>query len=135
MDARDGNRVLVPDLRQGHGRQPDRGQGFTIMIQQFADRVRRGAELLDRWQPGWERKISIDRLAMYDCDRCIVAQIYGDFYSGMGQMELLGMSKAAEKHGFSLAGRQPSERHLWNALAAAWRDEIRARLEREASPP
>jgi hypothetical protein len=102
------------------------------MTQQYAERVRRGAELLDRWQPGWERKISIDRLAMYDCDRCIVAQIYGDFYSGMGQMELLGMSKDAEKYGFNLPGRMCSERVLWDALADAWRDEIRARLERGA---
>jgi hypothetical protein len=104
------------------------------MTEQYADRVRRGAELLDRWQPGWERKIAVNRLAMYDCNRCIVAQIYGDFYSGMGEMGLLGLSGDADMYGFNLPGVMCSERAHWNALADAWRDEIKIRLERKASP-
>lgn len=45
-------------------------------------RVSAGAKLLDRVEPGWHRRIALDRLAMESCDQCILGQLHGQFWSG-----------------------------------------------------
>ncbi len=43
----------------------------------IAASVAKGAELLDRIEPGWFRKIDPFRLNMNSCLRCILGQLYG----------------------------------------------------------
>jgi hypothetical protein len=95
---------------------------------QYAERVCRGAELLDMDRPGWEREIDVSDLAMSSCDRCILGQLYRDFYSGLRRLSL-AFGRMAWDHGFTGFGMEE-----FACLASAWRREIRARLEREAVP-
>lgn len=98
------------------------------MTQQYADHVRRGAELLDESRPGWEREIILEYLNMSSCVCCILGQLYGDYYGGLSRLAI--ESGVATDHlGFSDFGSLD-----YATLAAAWRVEIRARLERGAIP-
>jgi hypothetical protein len=101
----------------------------------YAARVRRGAALLDRVRPGWAREIDRDRLAMESCDRCILGQLWGDYMDGFRELVRPLDSRilfSAADHGFTLPLREqtgPWTMNRFAALADAWRDEIRKRLE------
>jgi hypothetical protein len=88
----------------------------------YEDRVERGAALLDRARPGWEREVSLDRLAMSSCNRCILGQVYGDYVDGLVSLNLFG---AAAEYGFSFDSR---DTFIDSAdLADAWHALIRRR--------
>jgi hypothetical protein len=95
----------------------------------YEDRVERGAALLDRARPGWEREISLDDLAMSRCDHCILGQLYGQYWTGVQAVRPLvfGESRSAmwkTEHGFTL----PLSDGSFGWLADAWRALIRRRL-------
>jgi hypothetical protein len=64
-------------------------------------RVRRGAELLDRHRPGWEWQVDIEHLNLSDTDFCLLGQLYGDYHSGC---DALGLGQGVERpaHGFNV---------------------------------
>ena len=106
----------------------------------FEEPVARGAALNDRLDPGWARKIALDRLAMRECDDCIWGQLYGGYYSALDQIRSIEGLEYLEPHeyGFTIygpdgmltddCGRLLSAREAWSALADTWRVEIRNRL-------
>jgi hypothetical protein len=65
------------------------------------ERVRRGAELLDRHRPGWGWEVDIEHLDMGDHDFCVLGQLYGDYHSGC---DALGFGEYEERstHGFNV---------------------------------
>jgi hypothetical protein len=93
------------------------------------DRVKRGALLLDATTPGWVEKISLDRLAMRNCWRCVLGQVYCSYVVGRVFLDLIDHNKAAG-FGFTVTAAEYREcglDALWLALANAWRAEIRSR--------
>ena len=54
-----------------------------------ADRVKKGADLLDRARPGWQDGIELDRLNIASSFRCILGQVYGEYSVGC---EALGIN-------------------------------------------
>lgn len=103
------------------------------------DRVRRGAELLDARRPGWAGELALDRLAMSSCDRCILGQLYGEYFSGMRELAAplpCTVRLSAAEHGFTLPNDEQDPdpemdlAPVWarfRELADAWRSEVKAR--------
>lgn len=50
-------------------------------LEPMAVRVRRGAKWLDEAEPGWARRVRVAELDMIECDRCVLGQLYGNFWS------------------------------------------------------
>jgi hypothetical protein len=107
----------------------------------LVDRVRHGAELLDREKPSWYREIATDHLAMWNCSDCIVGQLFGFYATGYPWLRRSFYERSPSSKfipadfGFDLPHRVPrrgNDSPDWVDLADAWRAEIRARLEREA---
>jgi len=57
-------------------------------------RVKRGAALLDQHYPGWAEKINQKTLDMISSCRCILGQLYGDFWTGKAHLFSEGHDKA-----------------------------------------
>lgn len=107
----------------------------------YEDRVAKGAALLDRVRPGWEREIVADRLAMQSCELCVFGQLYGDYASGVNMLDDM-TSEDPSDYGFDIPDRVlgfgESSRvyvlgfgessHAYEALADAWRAEVRRRV-------
>jgi hypothetical protein len=105
----------------------------------FEDRVQRGAAFLDHVCPGWAWKIALDRLAMDTCDRCIVGQLFGNFYLGARCLltKLPSTQEfSASAFGFTLHHAEQNTLEeskevimpRFAALADAWRKEVLARV-------
>lgn len=92
----------------------------------IAERVARGAELLDQNWPKWEAKISLDTLDLYDPCGCVVGQIYGFYAFGCLSLGVRaeGNQNNTFDHGF-FAGKGVEA----GPLADEWRRVIRERLE------
>ena len=46
-------------------------------------RVLNGIELLDKEFPNWEEAIDLDKLAIEDCNHCILGQLFGEYIDGL----------------------------------------------------
>lgn len=90
-----------------------------------AERVERGAALLDEKRPGWVQVIDLDRLDIWSCTDCIGGQLDGGYDA---TMDLLGIghTEEARAHGFDGHGLSYGDGE-YEALNAAWRDLIRQR--------
>jgi hypothetical protein len=121
------------------------GMGEPTTIE---ERVRRGATLLDREKPGWAEQINEAELVMKSCNDCVLGQVYGDYFVGRRTLGLVNPTssdwghKKTAAHGFyanevlELAATTFEEAEAiakadYDALATAWRAEIRARLQPE----
>lgn len=114
----------------------------------IADRVARGAALLDVKLPGWETEIDLDTLDIQMCTTCVVGQIFGDhadpYEYGADHLFLLDAYQYQDApvmvaHGF--AGHAPDslrdpdvEASEWAALTAEWKRVIQQRRNRETQP-
>jgi hypothetical protein len=105
----------------------------------YEDRVERGAALLDRARPGWEREVSPDRLAILSCTDCLLGQLYGHSVCGVREVcDALSTPSnlfmfSLWKHGFDLSVGEyfdtaaDAQMRYSDALADAWRALIRRR--------
>ena len=84
------------------------------------DKVACGVALLDEVYPGWDQKINLARLDIRDCGRCVLAQLYGDYDTGLDRPRL--SSVVPSSHSFAGA----------HEVTVEWRRVI---LERRAYPP
>lgn len=66
--------------------------------------VDKGAAWLDRVKPGWREMIDIGSLQMDRCDRCILGQLYGDYFDAIYTSPTLGSKDSACRHGFQAEG-------------------------------
>ena len=84
--------------------------------------VERGAELLDREKPGWERKIDVETLDLSSCSECILGQAFrvNQHPAYRRALDILGVESS--RYGFTPWGRQ-----AWSNLTAAWRELIESR--------
>lgn len=67
-------------------------QVLRLSDRQMTARVKRGARLLDRHRPGWEREINLRRLGLLEND--VLSQLYGD---QMRAMEALGFGSVRDQ--------------------------------------
>ena len=96
------------------------------MTATVAERVARGAALLDEKVPGWRERINLDTFAISSCERCILGQVYGYYATGLGELRRPRSdpySKAADlfavSHGFMY-----SRHREVGELGDAWRAEL-----------
>ncbi len=85
----------------------------------IAERVARGAALLDEKIPGWDKRIDLKTLNLGSCTECIVGQTR--FYE-VGYDSAYGFDIIFEDE-----RRGPAAPHLYDDLTAAWRELIESR--------
>jgi hypothetical protein len=111
----------------------------------YAARVAKGAALLDKKRPGWEREIDLNRLDIQSGSSCVTAQLSGEGHWCSG-MDMLGLTAGDDgtyvTHGFNaeedpdvygfgdggwavVRARQTAAFRTLNTL---WRDLIESRL-------
>lgn len=73
----------------------------------YAERVAKGAALLDERRPGWALVIDLPTLDISDCDYCVLGQLMGDYADGLDTLSLTGDTSYA--FGFSLTGLEFAE--------------------------
>lgn len=82
----------------------------------------KGAALLDEHVPDWYQHINREALNMGDTERCILGQVFGDYFSGCSILDL----PEKESYGYDLLSCNiyPG----WNAdLKRAWLARIQER--------
>lgn len=93
-------------------------------------RVRRGARFLDRNHPGWHNKVDTGRLDVFDSDRCVAAQLYGNYWKGIDALRI--PETRVYRYGMQEA---PDRVENVRGFNSAWRREIKLRRENCALPP
>jgi len=111
------------------------------------DRVKRGAALLDRERPGWEKKMDISKFDIWHSDRCILGQVFMNgssmpgYRKGLEELSLLDgpenedREERAARYGFTISPDEDGEtveaglwtNALWEWLAMYWIREIEIR--------
>jgi hypothetical protein len=91
----------------------------------YAERVARGAALLDGRRPGWAEAVDLDELELSSCQYCVLGQLYGDFYAGRTALGLRE-SEISAPYGFDIYSTREGDEDF-EALAEEWRKLIRAR--------
>lgn len=90
--------------------------------------ARRGAEFLDKHQPGWFRKIKSRKIKMarpfIDSEGCgcVLAQLDGSYFRRRGRLGIRGYAESV-RLGFDTEWSPRG----YEELDAAWRDEVRLR--------
>lgn len=97
----------------------------TPDIEPFKPRVREGIKFLDTYGPDdWRDSIAVKKLDMDSGLKCVLGQIYGDYTSGLRELEI------CPKHAIVLGFTEPDEddgdddedtEANIRALSAAWR--------------
>jgi hypothetical protein len=65
----------------------------------IAERVAKGAALLDERRPGWPERVNVATLNVDDCWRCPLGQVFGGYASGVFALNLGDHDTIA--HGFA----------------------------------
>lgn len=104
----------------------------------ITERVARGAALLDEKLPGWVERIDLDKLNLFDDERCVIGQLFtydptseSEAFE-VGAFDLFGLdysfnanAPALIEHGFS--DRSDVELAIFAELTAEWKRVILAR--------
>lgn len=104
-------------------------------------RVRRGAEYLDRMDPDWYRRVNSDTLELGDGTHCVLGQLHGEFRLGLGRSRLITVSSAPRPslspvaYGFKCVEGVPDEwqEFDYELLNQAWKEAVRLRQRETAS--
>jgi len=104
----------------------------------LARRVAQGVRFLDRTEkPNWERKIDLERLALEQCNACVLGQLDGDFEVGLNFRKLDFIQ--ARKYGFTLdfddlddrahaaGGIVAHQQSWWAVLTDLWKSALRGK--------
>lgn len=83
----------------------------------FKEQIAKGVKYLDQdLGPSWVERIRVDRLELNDCFRCVIGQLYGNFYK-----RFEGPAEAWDL-GFSINPGKPA---IWYiTLNREWREKI-----------
>lgn len=101
----------------------------------------KGAKKLDEVRPGWEAEVDQERLDIGSCHDCVLGQLYGGDDIGTAKVFRVYGYQIQVENGFYLCDdghRFPSfsepelRRPLWLALGEFWKNEINARLTKQA---
>jgi hypothetical protein len=94
-----------------------------------AERVARGAALLDRECPGWAARIDPDVLDLSHTRLCLLGQLHGTFGEGLARLDLRGEGRPC-MHGFAI-----DRFTWWDELHEAWVAEIARRAQANGDGP
>jgi len=109
----------------------------------LAEKVRMGAELLDRERPRWAHRINTECLRLRSVSHCVLGQLYGGnadqpngYEEGLSKLQhvLPEEREMGAAYGFALpvamaAGFEDSEAEaLWAHMDDLWTEEVRRRL-------
>ena len=87
-----------------------------MMLEQ---QVKRGIALLDERAPGWRAKIDLAKLDMRH--RCVLEQVFGDYFTGLTQIGLGDDPDEYQDFGFTLFTK--SDRPF-DELTAEWKRQL-----------
>jgi hypothetical protein len=91
-------------------------------------RVDMGARLMDRYRPGWYRRINRATLDMSKTDCCIIGQTWdGDYLAGLVEM---GLKDRERDHGFDIPADLNWTSGNYTPLSNDQRDKLFARMTR-----
>ena len=80
--------------------------------------VENGAAVLDREVPGWIFLINLDTLDLEDCNRCVLGQVFGGFWTGMATLfDDAASPEVAVTCGFEIEGVSDED---YTELTDAW---------------
>lgn len=94
------------------------------------NRVKRGAALLDKHVPGWEREITTSELDVWDSCECPLGQLFGQYSAGLRALDILASGlddSEAIRHGFEASF--PAGRDDYDQLTDAWIRLVTSRTE------
>jgi len=101
------------------------------------ERVAKGARLLDKHKPGWEQAIPLrfTSAQLQDPKVCVLGKAYMEEINGYANgfdagIAHLALPHRARDYGFDIAyppGIDAFDEAIWEALALAWRKEVRKR--------
>ena len=98
----------------------------------IAERVAKGAALLDGDCPGWFRRIDFDVFCIISPSKCIIGQVYGDWSIGTDQLGMYFDRAKQADHGFEVAGGEDMSRPhelTCREFAAEWHRAVEVRLQ------
>lgn len=108
---------------------------MTTTTATVEQRVQAGAAWLDEHETGWVDRIDLDRLSLEHCKRCVLGQVFGDYYDAplagapYSTEELYAYADAAQPLGFT--GTRHDEMYgtdeEYAELTEAWRQLIETR--------
>ncbi len=86
----------------------------------IAERVARGAAILDAHRPGWHSQIDAEFLDLSSCSECVLGQLFGAFEDGVAA---LGISvdftlQEEAQHGFDIRCHEGGD--VYAELHAEW---------------
>jgi hypothetical protein len=91
-------------------------------MRKYEQRVRNGIALLDQCYPGWRDSVILESLQMASCTRCVLGQLYGDYFKGAWHIARGNGSnnirEMAIHHGFSIPYISGDPR--WELLRDEW---------------
>jgi hypothetical protein len=96
------------------------------MTDTLAERVERGAALLDERRPGWWDEVDVGRLDIDHCQLCVLGQLWGEYDDGRNEM--LTNQRDAVLHGFDTTDRWAGSTltNLWRAAIERRRSQVSA---------
>lgn len=87
--------------------------------------VSRGANLLDRFEPGWRARVDTDILSVEYISHCVLGQVFGDFHAGRDAlsdyMAADGEVFSAQRFGFDITEFDTD----YAVLDDAWRRQLK----------
>lgn len=110
----------------------------------YAARAAAGAAFLDSRLPGWAGRIERTALDMADCKRCILGQLFGDFFNGARILDISVHEDVDAQFGVNLSSDEVNaidescphgswkakEQEAFDLLGLAWLAEIDKRTKR-----
>ena len=95
---------------------------------EIENRIKRGAEYLDKNFPGWFNKVDIDRLNLGNCSDCVIGQLTGSYYGWSHKFRDNPVS-----FGFIFAPSDFFNNLSYTDLTDAWREYILDRRKSDCS--
>jgi hypothetical protein len=99
----------------------------------LAERVERGAALLDGVRPGWEWEMTPEDLDLGSCSTCVLGQLYGHFLKGTNVLFGGSWSPAVQDYAFDRSTYETPG--SWPIYTKAWLEAIAVRRARRTASP
>lgn len=64
---------------------------FRKLFRKELTDTQKSALLLDEKYPGWDKKVNLRTLQMWDADNCVLAQLYGNYSRGLSAIGLVSI--------------------------------------------
>lgn len=104
---------------------------MRITKETAVERVARGVALLDAVDPGWFNRIHLPTLELWNCHRCVLGQLRGEYWDGaewLFKRRYYETGALASAHGFYLVYAESDDDGFnYHRLTEAWLEVIAAR--------